>query len=128
MRQLVLAVLVVALASTLACEAEFKSPPVEVGYRDSLLGAGKILQLTNQSNVELIDLEVKITAGSNEVVFQEAALEGYKTLEVGWKKLGGFQIPEDAEVTVTAKGYLLPHNAKLSAATSAREAETETDP
>ena len=31
-----------------------------------------------------------------------------EVLEVGWKKLNGFEIPNDAEVAVTADGYMLP--------------------
>ncbi len=110
---LALAVTIVAAGG---CGTRFEAPPLEASYRQSLVGAGNILQLKNQSNEALLEVEVTIRAASGEVVYTEEKLAGYEVLEVGWKKLGGFEIPDDARIEVKARGYLLPVKVNLDAA------------
>ena len=100
--------LVFIVAAGLGCNTKLEKPPVEVTFRESLVGAGKILQLKNQTNLPLHELEVTIESDSGEVGYQVPELAGYEVLEVGWKKLGGYEIPDGAKVEVRAKGYLLP--------------------
>ena len=98
-----------------SCNTKLEKPPVEVTYRQSLVGAGKILQVKNQTNVPLREVEISIRSESGEVAYKEAEIPGYEVLEVGWKKLGGYEIPEGATVEVRAAGYLLPVNARVGA-------------
>ena len=88
--------------------------PVEITFRDSLVGAGKIVQLENTSNEPLTEIEILVTAPEGESrTFALAELGPFQTFELGWKKLGGWQIPLGAEVEVKAKGHLLPLRARL---------------
>ena len=96
------------------CEQELKAPPVEVSHRESLIGAGRILQVKNLTNEELVDLEITIQSENGEVTYRHPQLGGFEVLEVGWKKLGGWQIPDGAEVEVRAEGYLVPYRGQLS--------------
>jgi hypothetical protein len=88
--------------------------PLETTFRDSFVGAGKIVQLENTSNAPLADIAVEITAPSGESrSYLLSELGPYQTFEIGWKKLGGWQIPLGSEVIVTAKGYWLPLRVQL---------------
>lgn len=98
------------------CGGKLEAPPVEVTHRESLLGAGRIVRIKNQTNEALFDVAVTIRTANGEVGYNQAELPGFETLEVGWKKLGGFEIPDGAEVEVKAEGYMLPVKAKLDAA------------
>jgi hypothetical protein len=104
-----------------SCAGKLEKPPIEITYRESFLGAGKILRLKNQTNQPLLELKVTIRSATGEVTYEEAELPGYEVLEVGWKKLGGFQVPDGAEVEVRAQGYLLPVSAELSEAAGSGE-------
>ena len=42
------------------------------------------------------------------------SVDGYSTVEVGWKKLGGWQIPEGSKVEIRADGYLRAVTATLA--------------
>lgn len=96
------------------CGIAFEAPPLEIGYRDSLLGAGKIVRIENTSNGTLDGLEVRIEAPSGEErTFRHERLGPYEVLEVGWKKLGGWEVPAGARVRVRCGGFLLPFKAEL---------------
>lgn len=100
------AVLAVVLALT-ACKRSFEPPPVEISFRESFVGAGKIVQVTNTSNTVLERVEVRIVApDGSERTFLQEEIDAYDMLEVGWKKLGGWQVPAGAEVEVNCDGYL----------------------
>ena len=114
----VLAVALVLAAST-GCGTKLERPPIEITYRQSLVGAGNIVRLKNQSDRPLHALEIKIRAASGDVAYHHDELPAYEVLEVGWKKLGGFEIPADARVEVRAKGYLLAVTAELGASAAA---------
>lgn len=101
-----LGLLVVSLSIS-ACGA-LEAPPVSLSYRESLVGAGKIVQITNTSNEALTALEVSLEAPDGETRdFRQETLEGYGTFEIGWKKLGGWQIPLGTGVRVRAEGFAL---------------------
>ena len=105
------AALAVALAvlAPIACSKAVDPPPIEIAFRESLLGAGKIVQIKNTSNEPLGQVEVVLVApNGDERRFVQESLDGYGTFEVGWKKLGGWEIPPGTEVEVRVKGYLRP--------------------
>ncbi|MFQ5527351.1 MAG: hypothetical protein ACE5GX_13945 [Thermoanaerobaculia bacterium] len=114
---------VLGLAAGVSCSGKLEAPPVEVTSRESLVGAGNIVRVKNQTNEPLFNVEVTIRAAKGEVAYREGELIGYETLEVGWKKLGGFEIPDDAEVRVRAEGYMLRKSVKLDASASGDEQE-----
>lgn len=95
------------LLSTLACGKAIEPPPVEITFRESLLGAGKIVQIKNTTNEPLTEIEIVIRApDGDERTFVQESIEGYGLFELGWKKLGGWEIPAGSEVEVRARGYL----------------------
>ena len=98
----------------LGCGVALEAPPIELAYRDSLVGAGKILRIKNTSSETLTDLRIEIAAeGHGERSFTQESLGGYQTLEVGWKKLGGWEVPAGAEVSIRCAGYLLSFSGEL---------------
>ena len=107
-------ILVVAIALILSCGRSLEAPAVEVTSRDSLVGAGKIIQIKNQANEPLTEVEVTVRGAKGEVVYSEASLGPYESFELGWKKLGGWEIPDNAEIEVRAAGYLIPLKARLA--------------
>ena len=96
------------------CGKRFERPPLEVSQRESLLGAGNIVQIKSTTNEVLTEIEVTIKTKDREVRHTEPRLGAYQTVEIGWKKLGGWQIPHTAEVEVRVTGYGLPVRARLS--------------
>ena len=99
------------------CSKAVEPPPIEISYRPSLIAAGQIVQIENTSNEPLGRIEVTLTApGGEEREFVQESLDGYGSFEVGWKKLGGWEIPPGAEVKVRVEGYLRPAAATTPAA------------
>jgi hypothetical protein len=88
--------------------------PIDITFRDSLVGAGKIVQLENTSNEPVEGIEVLITAPAGDSrSFTLEELGPYTSFEIGWKKLGGWEIPVGAQVEVRARGHLLALKAQL---------------
>jgi len=115
-RLLVLLAIAVAALAVTACSATLEAPPVDVSYRDSLVGIGKIIRLTNSGAEPLSALEVRIENPNGDVKNHPiASLAGGSTLELGWKKLDGFQVELGAQVAVRAEGFVLPLKAQLTA-------------
>jgi hypothetical protein len=115
LRSLALTILAVSLAGC-GQLGQLGSPPVEVLYRDSLLGQGLIVQVKNTSDAALEEVTVDVRGPEGERrSFTEASVEGFGVLEVGWKRLGGWQIPAGSTVTVRARGYLLPARSEIPA-------------
>jgi hypothetical protein len=105
--------LVAATIGWLGC-GRVGAPPVAVTYRDSLLGIGKVLQVTNQGKVPLTGIEVRVETPEGDVKHHElASLAAGETTEVGWKKLAGFEIPSRSQVSIHCSGYLLPYRTRL---------------
>ncbi len=99
-----------------ACGRQLEAPPVELVTRESLMGLGKILQITNRGQESLEGLEIRIETPAGDVKnHQVPALAAGETMELGWKKLAGFEIHPGAEVSIEATGFLLPYRAKLDA-------------
>ena len=97
-----------------ACGVSLEPPPVEVGARDSLIGAGTIVRIVSTTSEALEELEVEIAAPDGEErTFYLDVLPGYGFEEVGWKKLGGWEVPWGSTVRVRAKGYLTAREIEL---------------
>ena len=87
------------------------APPVTITYRDSLVGIGKVIQVTNSSADHLYKVKV---VGRN---FQENSSGSVKvsddlapgaSAEVGWVEFGKW-VPQPGEtVEIYAEGYLVP--------------------
>lgn len=98
-------ILVIAVLCTLlACTVE--PPPLTVTSRDSLVGAGKIVQLENTSSEPLTEVQVLFRApGGEERTYRLPQLDGFAKVEIGWKKLGGWQIEPGTELIVSSDGF-----------------------
>lgn len=98
------------------CSGALEAPPVDIAYRESLVGIGKIVRITNQAETALSALEVRIENPNGDVKnYTTPSLAAGQTLELGWKKLDGFQVELGAEVSLRAEGFGLPYLAELSA-------------
>ena len=88
-------------------------PPISIGKKESAVGQGIVISLTNTSDEHLHDLIVSITspAGENKQYVQ-TTLSPHESVNVGWLKLDGWPIPVGSEVSVTAKGYQMAVSAK----------------
>ena len=92
------------LLALTACALE---PPVSVTQRESMLGQGVVIRVTNTSEKHLHDVVVDIESPDGETKrYAMATLEPHASENVGWLKLDGWPIPEGSEVTVSCKGYL----------------------
>ena len=99
--------LLVCLAFALTACA--KEPPISVGRKESLVGQGLVLTVTNTSDEYLHEVRVKIVSPEGEAKeLQIPTLAPHESINVGWLKLDGWPIPEGSEVTVTARGYGRP--------------------
>lgn len=94
-----------------ACSAAVLPPPVTIYCRDSLLGAGIVVQIYNESPHHLYNVRV---VGRNFENVTSASVKAVDHLapggivEVGWLEFGNW-IPMSGEtVEVYADNYLLP--------------------
>jgi len=102
------------MALLAGCPGALEAPPVDIAYRDSLVGIGKIVRITNQAESALSEVEIKIENPNGDVKnYSTATLATGETLELGWKKLDGFQVEIGSEVSLRAKGFVLPAIAEL---------------
>lgn len=103
----------VCLAAFWLVACEQLQTPVSVGQRDSVLGQGKVLLITNTSDAALQEVRVRIEGEGEVKEYFESSLGPKEVLQVGWAKLDGWPIPEGAKVSVTADGYAVAHKATL---------------
>lgn len=98
-------VLVLCALSLSACNLQ---PPITVGQRESLVGQGIVLAVTNTSGDFLHEVTVTIESPDGEAkTFSTPTLEPHETLSVGWLKLEGWPIPPGSKVSVSCKGFLM---------------------
>lgn len=103
------AAVLLCLPLALACSVSLEAPPVDVEYRESLVGLGQIVRITNGHTEALTDLEVRIENPNGDVKHHAiAALAPGETVELGWKKLDGFEVAVGAELSIKGEGYALP--------------------
>ncbi len=88
-----------------ACDLK---PPITVIGRESAVGQGWVLTVTNTSGEDFLrDVVVEITAPSGEVKkYFAATLNPNESVNIGWLKLEGWPIPEGSEVKVSCEGYV----------------------
>lgn len=102
-------VLLVLFALLLGCEGKGLKPPISLGKKNSLVGQGEVVTLTNTSDDYLHEVRVSIEAPSGESrELTLPTLEPHETESVGWLKLDGWPVPVGAKVKVTCEGYVLP--------------------
>ena len=89
-------------------------PPVSLGKKESVVGQGMVITVTNTSDEHLHDVvvDIKSPAGDSRQLTMPT-LGPHESVNVGWLKLDGWPIPEGSEVSVTAKGFAMPAAAKL---------------
>ncbi len=96
----------VAICLALALTACNLKPPISLGKKESAVGQGIVISVTNTSDEHLHDVIVSITSPAGEAKqFTMATLTPHESVNVGWLKLEGWPIPPGSEVAVTAKGY-----------------------
>lgn len=106
--------ILVCLAAFWLVACEQLQPPVSVGQRDSAVGQGKVILITNTSDAPLQEVRVRVEGADGEAREHfEASLGAKEALQVGWLKLDGWPIPEGAKVSVTADGYAMAFKATL---------------
>lgn len=105
---------IVALCLVLVLSACALEPPISIGKKESAVGQGIVVSVTNTSDEHLHDVIVSITspAGENKQ-YTMATLGPHESVNVGWLKLDGWPIPVGSEVSVSAKGYQMAASAKL---------------
>jgi len=109
------AVLLLSLALAVGCSGALEAPPVDIAYRDSLVGIGKIVRITNKAETALTAIEIRIENPNGDVKnYSTPSLAAGETLELGWKKLDGFQVELGSQVSLRAAGFVLPSLAELA--------------
>jgi hypothetical protein len=91
--------------SLLGC---IKAPPLSVVQRDSIVGEGKVLIITNASDEYLHNCTIKIQAANGNTLGQSvfaATLKPHESIEIGWLELGNWTIEPGQIVTLGARGY-----------------------
>jgi len=87
-------------------------PPVTVTYRDSLLGAGKVIQISNNSSHHLYDVKV---VGRNAQQNSSASVKATEHLrpgefvEVGWLEFEAWMPVPGETVEVYCEDYAVPY-------------------
>lgn len=80
-------------------------PPIEVAVRDSVVGRGKVIRLTNTGNKQLQLVRLELVGEGKEFKGVIAkAIKPHDTAEVGWTELG-FAPVAGMSVKVTCNDY-----------------------
>lgn len=94
-----------------ACALE---PPISIGKKESAVGQGIVVSMTNTSDEHLHDVVVDIKSPTGEAKqFTMATLSPHESINIGWLKLDGWPIPEGSDVSVSCKGYAMAVSGKL---------------
>ncbi len=94
-----------------ACALE---PPITIGKKESVVGQGMVISVTNTSDEHLHDVIVDIKSPAGESrQFTMPALGPHETINIGWLKLDGWPIPQGSDVSVTCKGFAMAVSTKL---------------
>jgi len=98
----------VAVGLLLTVSACTLKPPISVAVRESLIGQGLVIAVTNTSDEHLHEVTVKIESPSGETrEYFQPTLDPHESVNVGWLKLDGWPIPQGSRVKVSCKGYPL---------------------
>lgn len=117
------------LASLAGCDEQGNTflprpvPPVTVTFRDSLVGIGKVVQITNNSTHHLYDVKVvgrNAKQNSSASVKATEHLRPGESIEVGWMEFEAWA-PEPGEtVEVYCEDFAVPYVALVPGAGQAR--------
>lgn len=90
-------------------------PPISLGKKESLVGQGMVVSVTNTSDEHLHEVlfDVENPAGETKQL-SIPTLDPHETVNVGWLKLDGWPIPAGSKVKVSCKGYALPVRLELT--------------
>jgi hypothetical protein len=128
-RALPLAVLVMVLAA--GCDEKGNTflprpiPPVTVTYRDSLVGVGKVIQITNNSNHHLYDIKVvgrNIEQKSSASVKATEHLRPGESIEVGWMEFEAWAPAPGETVEIYCEDFAVPYVSIVPQSVQARSA------
>lgn len=100
----------IALAS--GCGQAALPPPVQVTYRDSVIGAGKVIQITNTSSRPLYNVQVvgrNFEEGSNASTPATGHLSPGCSVEVGWLEFDSWTPLSGETVEVYCDNYDAPY-------------------
>ena len=93
------------------CGVSALPPPVQVTYRDSLVGVGKVIQITNISSHHLYNVRV---VGRNYGELSSASVKAtdhlrpHQTVEVGWLEFEAWVPSPGESVEVYCNDYATP--------------------
>ena len=107
---LAIAALVSALAS--GCGKSALPPPVTVTYRDSIVGVGKVIQITNTSSHHLYNVPVvgrNLDEVSSASVKATDHLKPYSLVEAGWMEFEAWVPLPGESVEVYCDDYATPY-------------------
>src|SRR6056297_992167 len=99
------------------CGKSVLPPPVDVGYRESLVGLGTVIQITNNSAHHLYNVRV---VGRNYESFTSASvkvtehLTPGETIEVGWLEFGSWVPVAGESIEVYCDEYVVPKASWIS--------------
>ncbi|MEM7354009.1 MAG: hypothetical protein AAF657_24620 [Acidobacteriota bacterium] len=83
-------------------------PPISLGKKESAVGQGMVISITNTSDEHLHEVVLDIVSPAGESKqFSIPTLNPHESMNVGWLKLEGWPIPEGSKVTASCKGYAL---------------------
>ena len=104
-------VAVLMVVSVAGCGKSVLPPPVEVTYREAILGPGMVVRVTNTSSHHLY--EVSVTGRSRDApsgasVRATDHLEPGETVEVGWLEFGQWVPLPGESIEVYVKDYAIP--------------------
>jgi hypothetical protein len=102
-------------ATPLACKSTVLPPSVTVSFRNSVIGRGKVIQLTNSSNHHLYNVSVicRGVNGSSASVKATDHLAPGEMKEVGWMEFGSWTPVSGETIEVHADNYGLPVTATI---------------
>ena len=102
---LTLALMAALLLLAAGC-SRLQEPPLLLTWRDSFIGAGKVIRVTNASDEYLHALEFTVEGldGTRKQHFKET-LPPHQTYEFGWRELDGWEVPAGATVSIRCQEY-----------------------
>jgi hypothetical protein len=85
-------------------------PNIAVGYRSSLVGAGKVLTMQNRSGDHYYNLRVKIngTKGSSTSIIADEDFRPGEVTELGWLELGNWILEPGERVYISTDSNPVP--------------------
>jgi hypothetical protein len=104
------------IAALSGCGTSAFPPPVKIDFRDSWVGNGKVIKITNTSTNHLYNVKVVIRnlkQGSIASVRAAEHLSPDSTVEVGWLELERWRPDPGEIVEVRCDEYALPKTAEI---------------